>query len=127
MSIANLFKGLVTLLHSLVESLLLEGDLAGFLKVLLADFLLGRGELCDVGVMALLNILVCAFKDGILLDGLDGLLFLNAAESSVWVILACTEVNSALSFTSVLASSAEFVSAGPGGNLVGRCQCNDSK
>ena len=42
LAIANLLKGLVAFLHSLVESLLLEGDLAGLLKVFLANLLLSR-------------------------------------------------------------------------------------
>jgi hypothetical protein len=40
LAIANLFKGLVALLHSLIESLLLEGDLTSFLKIFITDFFL---------------------------------------------------------------------------------------
>jgi len=42
LTIANLLKRLVAFLHCLIESLLLEGDLAGLLKVFLTDFLLSR-------------------------------------------------------------------------------------
>jgi hypothetical protein len=104
LTIADLLKRLVAFLHSLIESLLFEGDLASLLKVFLTDFLLGRRELCDIGVVTLLNILVCALKDGVLLDGLDSLLFLNTAESSLSIILASAEVNSSLDFNTILAT-----------------------
>jgi hypothetical protein len=109
LAIADLLKGAVAFLHSLVESLLLKGDLTSFLKVFFADLLLSRRELCDVGVVALLHILVCALKDGVLLNGLDSLLFLNAAESSLRIILASTEVDSTLNLNTILATPSEFL------------------
>ena len=54
-SIVYLLHRLVALLHGFIESLLLEGDLALFLKVLLADLLLGGLELGDVGEVALFD------------------------------------------------------------------------
>ena len=71
MAITNLDKRLVALLHSLTGGLLLEGDLTALLKVLLTDLLLSRVENCDVGVVALLHVLVGALQDGILGQGLN--------------------------------------------------------
>jgi len=61
LTVAHLLGGTVALAYCLIIGLLLEGDLALLLKVLLAHLLLGWGELCDVGVVALLNILVGTF------------------------------------------------------------------
>jgi hypothetical protein len=94
LSIADLFNGLVALLNGLVESLLFEGNLTDLLKVLLTHFFLGSFKQGHIGVMALLNILVCALENWILLNGLDGLLLLNAAKAGIRVILAATEINS---------------------------------
>ena len=96
LAVADLGDGLVALLHGLVESLLLEGDLAGLLKILLTHFLLGSLKLRHIGVVALLNILVGALKDGILGEGGDGLLLLNTAEAGLGVGLAAREVDSSL-------------------------------
>ena len=93
LAIANLLKGLVAFLHSLVESLLLEGDLTSLFKILLANLLLSWRELCDVGVVALLDILVGAFQDGVFLESLHGLLLLNTAKAGFSVILAAAEIN----------------------------------
>jgi len=109
LAIANLFDGSVAFLHSLIESLLLEGDLTSLLEVLLANLLLGRRELCDIGVVTLLNILVGALKDGILLEGLDSLLLLNATQPSFRIILAGAEVDSSLDLNSILSASAKLV------------------
>ena len=93
LAIANLFNGPVAFLHSLVESLLLEGDLTSLFKILLANLLLSWRELCDVGVVALLDILVGAFQDGVFLESLHGLLLLNTAKAGFSVILAAAEIN----------------------------------
>jgi len=69
----------------LLDGLLLESDLAGLLKVLLADLLLSRVELCDVSVVALFHVLVCALKDGVLLQSRDSLLSLDTAKTGVRV------------------------------------------
>ena len=132
LSVADLFEGLVALLESLVDSLLLEGDLTGLLKVLFADFLLGGSELCDISVMTFLNVLVGTFQDGVLLDGLDGLLLFNTAQTGLGVIHTTSEVNSSLDLgsslggllttlapaasaaTTVAATTADEVSAGNG-------------
>jgi len=42
LTIANLLNGPVAFLHSLIESLLLEGDLTGLFEVFLTNLLLGR-------------------------------------------------------------------------------------
>ena len=102
LSVADLFEGLVALLESLVDSLLLEGDLTGLLKVLFAYFLLGGSELCDISVMTFLNVLVGTFQDGVLLDGLDGLLLFNTAQTGLGVIHTTSEVNSSLDLGSSL-------------------------
>ena len=93
LAIAHLLEGPVALLHILFNSLLLEGDLTALFKVLLANFLLGGVELCDIGVMALLNILVVALKNGILLQGLDNLLVLDTAVASLGISDTVAEVN----------------------------------
>ena len=54
------------------------------------------GELCDVGVVALLHVLVCALQDGLLLQTGHGLLLLHAAQPSVGVLLAAAEVDPSL-------------------------------
>ena len=92
--VADLLEGLVALLHGLVESLLLEGDLAGLLEILLTHFLLSSLKLCHIGVMALFDVLVGALEDGILLESGDGLLLLNTAEAGLRICLAAREVNS---------------------------------
>ncbi len=93
LAIAVLDQRPVALLDILLDGLLLEGDLAGLLEVLLTDLLLSRGELGDVGVVALLHILVGALQDGVLLQGGDSLLSLDTAEASVGIILAAAEVH----------------------------------
>lgn len=115
LAVADLLEGLVALLDRLLDSLLLEGDLAGLLEVLVADLLLGGGELCDVGVVALLHVLVGALQDGVLLDGLHGLLLLHAAEAGLGVVLAATKVDSSLhlSLTTLAAFTRRLASLGP--------------
>ncbi len=93
LAIAHLNKGPVALLHILFDSLLLESDLTALLKILLTHFLLSRVELCDIGVVALLNILVGTLKDGILLQGGYSFFLLHTAEASVGVSLAAAEVD----------------------------------
>jgi len=96
LTIAHLLQGPVALLDVLVDGLLLESDLTRLLKVLLTDLLLGWGELRDICVVALLDVLVCAFQDGVLGDSLDGLFFFDTAESGLWVVNTGAEVNSSL-------------------------------
>ena len=96
LAVTNLLNWFVTLSDGLIESLLLEGDLTRLLEVLLADLLLGRFELGDVGVVALLDVLVGALQDGLLLQSGDGLLLLDAAEPRLWVLHTATEVEPAL-------------------------------
>ena len=105
LAVANLLQRLVALLHGLVNSLLLESDLASFLEVLLANFLLSWSELCDVSVVALFHVLVGALQDGVLLDGGDGFLLLNTAQSGVGIIDATAEVDSALDGITLLTST----------------------
>ena len=105
LAIANLLYRFVTFPHSLVEGLLFEGDGASLLKVLLADLLLGRLELGDVGVVALLHVLVSALQYRLLLQGGDLLLFLHTAEPSLWILHAAAEVEAPLDL---------FLSSSPG-------------
>ena len=60
LAIAHLLHWGVALLYRLVVGLLLESDGTDLLKVLLTHFLLRGGELGDVGVVALLHVLVSA-------------------------------------------------------------------
>ena len=92
---ADLYQGGVALLHCLVLRLLGEGDGAGLLKVLLADLLLAGLELGDVGVVALLRVLVGALQDGLLLQAGHGLLLVHAAQPGLGVLLARAEVHAA--------------------------------
>ena len=96
LSIANLLCWLVALPHCLVEGLLLEGDRTGLLKGLLADLLLGWSELGDIGVVALLRVLVGALQDRFLLQTRHCLLLLHTAQTGLRVLLAAAEVNPAL-------------------------------
>ena len=66
------------------------------LKVLLADLLLAGGELGDVGVVALLHVLVGTLQYRLLLQAGHGLLLLNTAQAGLGVLLAAAEVNPAL-------------------------------
>ena len=61
----------------------------------LADLLLAGGELGDVGVVALLGVLVGALQDGLLLQAGHRLLLLHAAQPRVGVRHAPTEVHPA--------------------------------
>ncbi len=104
LAIADLFQGLVALLHCFIEGLLLEGDLTGLLKVLFADLFLSRGELCHIGVVALLHVLVGTLQDGVLLERGDGLLPLHAAEAGVGIVDTPTEVDAAIDVAVKLAA-----------------------
>ena len=61
-----------------------------------ADLLLAGGELGDVGVVALLHVLVGALQDGLLLQAGHRLLLLHAAQPGLGVLLAAAEVDAAL-------------------------------
>ena len=71
-----------------------EGDLALLLEVLLADLLLCGLELRDVGVVALLHVLVGALQEGVLLQGGHAGLLGDAA-GAVGLLLAVGEVDAA--------------------------------
>jgi len=94
LTVAHLFQRLVAFLDSLIDCLLLEGNLTALLKVLLTDLFLSRSELCDVSVVALLDILVGTFQDWIFLQSFDGLFFLHTAKAGFGVINTTTKVNS---------------------------------
>ena len=95
LTVTNLLHRFVAFLNRLVESFLFEGDGAKFLKVLLADLLLGGLELSDVGVVTLLGILVSALQDGILLQRRHFRDLVHTAEASVRVGDTAAEVNTA--------------------------------
>lgn len=94
LSVADFLQGLVALLDSFVDSLLLEGDLTSLFKVLVAHLLLSRGELCDVGVMALFDVGVGTLKDGVLFNGLHSFFFFNTTQTTFRVIDTITKVHS---------------------------------
>jgi len=60
LTVAHLLSWPVALSHCLVESLLLESDLTGLLKVFFTNLLLRRLEFCDISVVTLLGVLVSA-------------------------------------------------------------------
>ena len=82
LAIADLLHGSVALPDRLLHGLLLEGYLAALLEILLAGLLLGRLEEGDVGVVALLHVLVFTLQDRILRHRLH-LLLLDDAKSPV--------------------------------------------
>jgi len=94
LTVADLLDWGVALPHCLVEGLLLEGDGTGLLKGLVAHLLLGGGELGDIGVVALLSVLVGALQDWVLLDGRHCLLLVNTAQPSFGILLTAAEVDS---------------------------------
>ena len=96
LAVTDLLYRLVALPYGLVKGLLLEGDLAGLLEVLLANLLLGRFELGDVGVVALLDILVSTLQYRLLLQSCDLLLLLHAAQSRLGVLHTAAEVEASL-------------------------------
>ena len=76
--VANLLYRPVALPHHLLHRLLPECDLALLLKVLLTGLLLRRLEVGNIGVVALLNVLVCAFQDRVFGKSLDTFFLHNA-------------------------------------------------
>ena len=96
LTIANLFQRLITFLDGLIDSLLLEGDLTGLFKVLLANLFLSGSELCHISVVAFLDIFVGTFQNGVFLDGFDGFFLLHAAQTGLGVVNTATEIDSAL-------------------------------
>lgn len=102
LTVAHLDQRPVALFHLLINSLLFESDLTGFLKVFIANLLLCSLKLCDIGVMTFLNILMGALKNGILLESGNGLFLLNTTESSLRIIDASAEVNATIDITVVL-------------------------
>ena len=84
--------------------MLFEGDGTSLLEVLLADLLLGRLELGDVGVVTLLHVLVGALQDRLLLQCGDLLLLLHTAQPGLGVLHTAAEVEASLDF---------LLSAGP--------------
>jgi len=109
LTVAHLLNRGVTLSHSLIKSLLLESDGTGFLKGLITDLLLRWGELGDVGVVALLRVLVGALQDRILLNTCDSLLLVYTAEAGFSILLTATEVNASRDGTPLLPSPAPLL------------------
>jgi len=96
LTIAHLLGRLIALSHCLVESFLLEGNLTGFFKVLFTNFLLGRLEFCDIGVVTLLGVFVGALQYRILLEGGHLFSLLNTTKPGIRVCRAATEVDAPL-------------------------------
>jgi len=109
LTVAHLLDRCVALPHCLVEGLLLEGDGTGLLKGLLTHLLLGWSELGDIGVVALLSVLVGALQDRILLDGGHCLLLVDTAQSGVRILLTAAEVNSTRNDTALLPSPSSLL------------------
>ena len=78
LTVADLLDWAVALSDHLLHRLLLERDLALLLKVLLAELLLGGLEEGDVGVVALLHVLVVALQDRVLGKSLHTFFFHDA-------------------------------------------------
>ena len=112
---ADLHQGSVALLHCLVLRLLGEGDGAGLLEVLLADLLLAGLELGDIGVVALLRVLVGALQDGILLQAGHLGHLVHAAEPGVGVRHAPAEVHPGREVALLPALAEPPAEAGPPG------------
>ena len=104
LTIAHLLNWLVALLDSLIESLLLECDGAELLKVLLTDLLLTWLELCDVGVVTLLSVLMCTLQDWLLLQRGHSLLLVNTTEASVRICYTIAEIHSTFYCSSLLSA-----------------------
>ena len=68
-TVANLLSGLVAFAYSLIKCLLLGGDGTRVLQGLLTDLLICYDELSDIGVVALIGVLVSALQDCVLLNG----------------------------------------------------------
>ena len=90
----DLHQGSVTFLYRLVPRLFDESDGTFLIKRLLADLLPGRFELCDVGVVALLRVLVSALQYRILLQSLNLFVFHNTTHARVRVLCAPAEIHS---------------------------------
>merc|ERR1719367_1697447 len=100
LTIAHLFDWPVALPHCLVVCLLLERDLALLLEILLAHFLLAGLELGDIGVVALLSLLVGALQDGFLLQTGHLRQLLDTAQPSLAILLTIAEVDPGTSSSS---------------------------
>ena len=105
LAVANLLCWLVTLPHCLVEGLLLEGDGAGLLEVLLTHLLLGRSKLGDIRIVALLGVLVGALQDRLLLQAGHLGQLLDAAEPGLPILNTVAEVDAGTSGSLLLSSS----------------------
>jgi len=121
LTVAHFLCGFVTLSHCLIESLLLEGDLTGLLKVLLTHLLLTGFELGNICVVALLSVLVCALQDWLLLQAGHRLLLLDTAEPSLSVLLTVAEVDPPCRRGVLLPSVAEDASS-PRAGLLSPCE-----
>ena len=116
LSVADLLHGSVALPDRLLHCLLLEGDLAALLEVLLAGLLLCWLEESDVGVVTLLHVLVFALQDRILGHRLH-LLLLDDTQAAVLSPRGFAEVYSSWHchlLSSLLSSQSHFAQCFPG-------------
>merc|ERR1712141_710279 len=97
-SLTNIFALSIAVLDGFFNSLLFEGDLTSFFKVLFTDFFLSGCELCNISIMTFLNIFVGAFQDGILLDGCNSFFFFYTTKTSFFIIDTAIEVYSSRDF-----------------------------
>ena len=80
--------------------------------------------------MALFNILVGTLKDGILLEGLHGLLLFNTAKAGLGIILATTEVNASTDLNAILTTTSGLlasISSLSWSSMVSQSQGNNSQ
>jgi len=93
LTIAHLLHWPITFPHCLIESLLFECDGAFLLKVFITHFFGHGAKLSNIGVVALLRVLVCALQDRLLLQAGHRLLLVDAAQPGLWFGLTASEVN----------------------------------
>ena len=105
LTIAHFLHWPVALPHCLVVGLLLERDLALLLEVLLAHLLLAWLELGDIGVVALLSLLVGALQDGLLLQTGHLRQLFDTAQPGLSILFTVAEVDPGTSSSLLLLPS----------------------
>ena len=93
LTIANFLYWSITLPHCLIERLLFKCDGAFLLKVFITHFLWHGAKFGNIGVVALLRVLVCALQDRLLLQAGHRLLLVDTAQPGLWFGLTACEVN----------------------------------
>merc|ERR1719481_263297 len=94
LTIAHLLNRFIAMLYSLIECLFLKCYLALLLKSLLTNLLHRRFKLSNIGVVALLSVLVGTLKYWFLLQGAHRLSFLNTTKPSFRICGTTSKINS---------------------------------